>query len=347
MPFFRVQPDDDRAMAATIAMLEAARRHDDPGSPVPVLELQRRWLRYGWDLRPDEWYLYAPAPGAEPVGLLSIDLPTRDNLHLVWAEISVLPDHRRQGHGRAIADEVLRRTREAGRTTIWLGGAADDPAVGAFAASSGFQYANHDARRKQRLADVDADAVAALRRKGEAAAADYELQRLQPPVSDELMAEVAEVAESINDAPMGDLTYEPEVFDLGLMRDVETAAAGRGDHAYRVVARHRSTGRLGGHTVVAVNPLRPERGVQCDTAVAREHRGHRLGLLLKIEMMAWLAETEPQLEYIETFNQADNGYMVSVNEALGYRLDRVFNMYERQLEPASTASRLAAALATA
>jgi RimJ/RimL family protein N-acetyltransferase len=133
---------------------------------------------------------------------------------------------------------------------------------------------------------------------------------------------------------MGDLTYEREVFDLGLMRDVETAAAGRGEHVYRVVARHRGSGHLGGHTVVAVNPLRPGRGVQCDTAVAREHRGHRLGLLLKIEMMAWLAETEPQLEHVETFNQVDNGYMINVNEAIGYRLDRVFHMYERQLAPA-------------
>lgn len=340
MPFLRVQADDDQALATTIEILEASRRLDDPGSPAPVLELQRRWLRYGWDLRPDEWYLYAPLPGAEPVAVLSIDLPSRDNLHLVWAELTVHPDHRRRGHGTALVSEVLRRTQEAGRTTVWLGGPAEDEAAAAFAARQGFRYASHDARRKQHLAEVDPDAVAALRRQAETAAADYELQRLQPPLADELMAEVAEVAESINDAPMGDLTYEPEVFDLDLMRDVETAAAGRGDHVYRVVARHRTTGRLGGHTVVVVNPMRPERGVQCDTAVSRDHRGRRLGLLLKIEMMAWLAETESQLEYVETFNQADNGYMISVNEAIGYRLDRVFHMYERQLgadEPAEPA----------
>ncbi len=347
MPFLRVQADDDRALAATIEIMDAARRVDDPGAPAPVLELQRRWLRYGWDLRPDEWYLYAPAPGATPVGVLSIDLPTRDNLHLVWSEITVHPDHRRQGHGSAILAEVLRRTREAGRTTVWLGGPEDDPGVGAFTSRHGFRYASHDARRKQHLADVDPDTIAALREQAESAAAGYELVRLQPPVTDELMAEVAEVAESINDAPMGDLTYEREVFDLGLMRDVETAAAGRGEHTYRVAARQRSTGTLGGHTLVSVNPLRPERGVQCDTAVARDHRGHRLGLLLKIEMMAWLAETEPQLEYVETFNQADNGFMISVNEALGYRLDRVFRMYERKLEPAPMSDRSTAELATA
>ena len=98
-------------------------------------------------------------------------------------------------------------------------------------------------------------------------------------------------------------------------------------------------------TVVLTNPLRPSRGVQGDTAVAREHRGHRLGLLLKIEMMAWLAETEPQLEHIETWNQADNGYMISVNEAIGYRLDRVFHMYELQLDNVAAQPERAQALA--
>lgn len=343
MPFQRVQPDDDAAVAAVIDILETARRLDDPQSPAPIPELQRRWLRYGWDLRPDEWFLYRPSVDAEPVGVLVVDLPTRDNLHLVWAEVTVHPARRREGHGTAMMQEVLRRTEEAGRTTVWLGGPEDDPAVGGFLSRFGFRYASHDARRKQWLSEVDPVVVAELRREAEHAAVDYELVRLLPPQPDALMAEIAEVAESINDAPMGDLTFEREVFDLDLMHDIETARTGRQDQMYRVVARHRTTGRLGGHTVVMVNPLRPGRGVQCDTAVSREHRGHRLGLLLKIEMMAWLAETEPQLEHIETSNQVDNGFMISVNEALGYRLDRVFNMYELRLgeEPATAPERAA------
>jgi GNAT superfamily N-acetyltransferase len=345
MPFVRVQPADAQAVAAAVDLANACREVDDPTDPETVPALYRAWLTYGWDLRPEEQYLYVPEPGGEPVGLLSVDLPVRDNLHLVWADVKVHPDRRRQGHGSVMMAEVLRRTQEARRTTVWIGGAADDPAAAAFLERFGFRYASHDARRKQQLADVDRAEVDRLRREAEPHAADYELVRLTPPLSDELMTEVAEVAESINDAPMGDLTYEREVFDLSLMKDVEAARTGRGDRLYRVVARHRRTGRLAGHTVVLTNPLRPSRGVQGDTAVAREHRGHRLGLLLKIEMMAWLAETEPQLEHIETWNQADNGYMISVNEAIGYRLDRVFNMYELKLDAAEARSERVRALA--
>jgi hypothetical protein len=130
---------------------------------------------------------------------------------------------------------------------------------------------------------------------------------------------------------MGDLTYEDEKFDLQRLHDLETGVIGRGERGYRVLARHRMTGELGGHTMVIVHPLMPEVGGQADTAVARQHRGHRLGLLLKIDMMHWLAEVEPQLKIIETWNNVDNAFMINVNEAMGYRLSRIFNTYELRL----------------
>ncbi|GAA1851059.1 GNAT family N-acetyltransferase [Microlunatus capsulatus] len=335
MPFVRVQPDDPEAVGAAVEILEASRRVDDPTAPAKLLETYRRWLRYGWDLHPDEQHLYLPEDGADPVGVLAVDLPFRDNRHLVWADVTVHPDRRRRGHGSAMLAEVLRRTHEAGRTTVWMGCPGDDPGAAAFLGRAGFRYASHDARRRQQLADVDRAEVARLRAAAEAAASDYALVRLTPPLPEAMLAEIATVAESINDAPMGDLTWEREVFDADLVRDIEAAREGRGDRLYRVVARHRGTGELGGHTMVVTDPLRPAWAFQGDTAVARDHRGHRLGLLLKAEMMTWLAEVEPQLEVVETWNQADNTHMIAVNEALGYRLDRVFHMHELQVEAAA------------
>jgi hypothetical protein len=54
--------------------------------------------------------------------------------------------------------------------------------------------------------------------------------------------------------------------------------------------------------------------------VARAHRGHRLGLLLKAGMLLWLAEAEPRIETVDTHNAESNNHMISVNEALGYRV---------------------------
>ena len=120
---------------------------------------------------------------------------------------------------------------------------------------------------------------------------------------------------------------------MGHAWDFETAAAGRQDRVYRIWARHRVSGEIGGHTVVTTNDYYPTFGWQADTAVSRPHRGHRLGLLLKIEMMRLLAQAEPQVEVIETWNNVGNPHMIDVNEAIGYRLSRVFSTYELRLDP--------------
>ena len=333
MPFVRVDPDDLAQVAAVAGIQEAARQVDDPEEFPPIAEMLAAYIRYGWDLDPEEHFLYMPEGATDPVGVLVVDLPTRDNLHLVWAQIFIHPDHRRRGHGSVIMNEALRITREAGRNTIWVATGEDDQGAQCFVERFGFRYASHDARRRQVLADVDDTEVRRLLASAEAAAADYYLQRLRPPTSDELLSELVEVTAAINDAPMGELTYEDEKFDLQRVQDLETALLERAECGYRVIARHRETGEVGGHTMVITDPLRPHVGMQADTAVARHHRGHRLGLLLKIDMMRWLAEVEPQLKVIETWNNADNRFMINVNEALGYRLSRIFNVYELRLQP--------------
>jgi GNAT superfamily N-acetyltransferase len=333
MRFVRVKPDDIAQVTAVANIQEAARLVDDPDAFPTIPEALAASIRYGWDLEPAEHYLYVPDAASHPVGVLAVELPSRDNLHLIWAEIWVHPDDRRRGHGSVIMNEVLRIAREAGRNTIWVGTAEDDQGARKFVEGFGFTYASHDARRRQVLAHVDQAEIERLWAAADEAATAYSIERLQIPVGDEVLSELVEVTAAINDAPMGDLTYEDEKFDLHRLQDFETALVGRGDCGYRVVARHRTTGEVGGHTVVVTQPLQRQVGVQADTAVARQHRGHRLGLLIKIDMMRWLAEAEPQLKVIETWNNVDNTFMINVNEALGYRLSRIFNMYELRLEP--------------
>jgi GNAT superfamily N-acetyltransferase len=332
MPFVRVDPDALAQVTAVACIEEAARQVDDPDAFPTIPEMLAGQMRYGWDSEPAEHYLYTPEDGTDPVGVLVVDLPTRDNLHLVWAQIFVHPDHRRRGHGSVIMNEVLRIARRADRNTIWVWTAEDDDqGAQCFVERFGFRYASHDARRRQMLADVDQTELQRVWASAEAAAADYCLERLQLPIRDSVLNELVDVTAAINDAPMGDLTYEDEKFDLQRLRDLETGVIGRGERGYRVLARHRMTGELGGHTMVIVHPLMSGVGGQADTAVARQHRGHRLGLLLKIDMMHWLAEVEPQLKIIETWNNVDNAFMINVNEAMGYRLSRIFNTYELRL----------------
>jgi hypothetical protein len=86
------------------------------------------------------------------------------------------------------------------------------------------------------------------------------------------------------------------------------------------MARHDATGELAGLTMVEVGPERPEWGFQALTAVAREHRGRRLGLRLKLAMLDLLARQEPQVKHILTSNSQANEHMIGINETLGYRV---------------------------
>ncbi|MGO9219733.1 MAG: GNAT family N-acetyltransferase, partial [Streptosporangiaceae bacterium] len=79
-------------------------------------------------------------------------------------------------------------------------------------------------------------------------------------------------------------------------------------------------GGLAALTQLTVDPAMPEWGFQELTAVARPHRGHRLGLLLKLAMLDLLAGSEPQLTQIITRNAAGNDHMIAINDQLGFEM---------------------------
>jgi hypothetical protein len=57
---------------------------------------------------------------------------------------------------------------------------------------------------------------------------------------------------------------------------------------------------------------------QRDTLVLREHRGNRLGMLLKVDNIQALTDTHPGHPAITTGNAEENRYMLDVNEAVGF-----------------------------
>jgi hypothetical protein len=79
------------------------------------------------------------------------------------------------------------------------------------------------------------------------------------------------------------------------------------------------------------------------TVVTRPHRGHRLGLLLKVAMLDLLARREPQIRQIVTWNAESNRHMAAINETLGYRvMDRWTTSWQLSAESAAALSRAGA-----
>jgi len=84
------------------------------------------------------------------------------------------------------------------------------------------------------------------------------------------------------------------------------------------VAQHIPSARLVAFTELAVDEARPQIAHQEDTLVLSEHRGHRLGMLLKGENLARLHELLPEVLEVETYNAEENRPMLAINELMGF-----------------------------
>jgi GNAT superfamily N-acetyltransferase len=316
----QVASTDADAVRRLVAATNAARRVDSPWlHPLTEHECVGD-LRHGWDGDPRVAFL--ATVGGVDVGVGSHESSAYDNEHLAWLEVEVVPAWRRRGHGTGLLSWLLDRARAEGRTSAGLSG-WDAVGPRAFAERHGFEERSVEVHRRQY---VDGPPAVAL-----PDAPDYELVRWPARTPEADLADLAELTAAINDAPTDELDVEDESFPPERIAAYEHAWAARGHRLHRLVARHRRTGRLAGQTVVAVDGERPWLAEQHDTSVVAAHRGHRLGLLLKLEMLRWLAEEEPQVREIDTWNAESNDHMVGVNELLGYRvLGRVLD-FQRSL----------------
>jgi len=316
-------------LAGAVAVLDAARAVDSPHRlPETVSSLTGR-LRHGWDGDPAAMAVARDATG-RVVGVLELELPRWDNRHFGYVDVTVDPLRRREGLGRELFEAGTAQVVSDGRTVVATGG-YESPASTAFAKALGLDRAAEEVERRQELLTLDGAGLAALAEQARRQSSGYELVRLPAWTPASLLPEVARLTSAINDAPTDDLDIEDEVYEGPRIRAFEAARVAQGHRLYRLAARERSSGALVGQTVVGVDGERPGFAAQLDTSVQREHRGHRLGLLLKLGMLTWLQEREPQLRVLDTWNAASNDHMIAVNEALGYRVVGRAVLWQRHL----------------
>jgi GNAT superfamily N-acetyltransferase len=311
-----LDPDDLDLMKQVVDLLNAVESHDAPWRHPDTVTTLDAQIRYGWDLEPARHFV--GLVGGAVVAHATGETTELDNRDLAWFEVSVPPALRRQGHGTQMLRFLEDWARERGRTKV--GGYCWDGSPGeAFAAHHGYPRLFQSINRRQHLDDVPSERVRELHAAALRAAEDYEVLHIEGRTPADLLEDVARMAEAINDAPLDDLDIEDEVFTAERVAAYESAQIQGGMRLYRGIARHRDTGELAGNTVMAVEAERPSVGHQQDTSVVRAHRGHRLGLLLKTDMMLWLSDAEPELRTVDTFNAESNDHMIAVNEELGYR----------------------------
>jgi GNAT superfamily N-acetyltransferase len=325
----RIEPSDDAGFIAWFAVYDAAQKHDQPGGPW-WLERESRVLHESTDYR--DVILWAATDGGDVVGAASLDLPLKDNQHLANIEIAVQPDRRRRGIGTSLLRVLEKEAAERGRTSLLTGvygSGSDKPAPGiGFAERHGFTRRITDIMRVQRP-PFQMGRLTELEREALPRAAGYELVTWRGRIPDEFIAEYARLAGRMStDVPLGELDYEPELWDVERARigEERRIRMGRDWWCTVAVAPDRT---LAGLSEIGLAVDDDHSAFQGDTIVDPPHRGHRLGLLLKVTNLRALLSDRPGVQAIWTWNAESNRYMISVNEKLGYVKAGWDAMYQR------------------
>jgi GNAT superfamily N-acetyltransferase len=253
-----------------------------------------------------------------PVGYVDMELPYLDNLANVQIQLSVLPAYRRRGVGRALIDMVVERARAAGRKNVIGHVMSRHPDGSLFAAAMAAKPGLGEVRSRLDLCTLDQARIDGLYADAWRHAAGYRLTQWTGVPPAEIIDDVAYLDSRLNvDAPVGDLPWEPERVDAEKIREGELRAARRGRISYHVGALHGA--RLVAWTKIAGDLVGEEHAWQNITLVAPEHRGRRLGTLVKIANLAHVRALRPGLQRIDTCNAASNEHMLRINRAMGFR----------------------------
>ena len=309
-----VAADDTVAMDGWFALLLDSHTHDTPELPPPCPVGHAR--RFSWPGHEQRaWIVRA---GVDVVAAASMTLPQRDNLENGFAHVLVAPQCRRRGIGRRMLGHVVAQAGAAGRRRLALGtGAAPDPGS-AFLRAAGARLGMVEFRRRLALPPTDPQTHRDLRAAAERASPGYRLVQWTGPTPPEWLDDLAVLIARIStDAPMGELTMEARHWDARRVRERDAAAVAAGVRSV-VTAAQAPDGHLVAYTDAATCVVRDGYAMQGDTLVAPAHRGHRLGLRLKLANLELLLRDAPEVRAIDTFNAADNRWMVAVNEAMGF-----------------------------
>ena len=279
------------------------------------------WWACGWTGDPREVWL-----GTDPDGTAAccylLELPDRDNTSLAGVWPIVAPARRRTGIGTELLRHAAWRAARAGRELLTSETIAGTPGA-CFAQARGARLGLTEIRSTLELAAASADRLRALSERAERLAPGYSLLSWTGPVPAEYLDQVAALNAAMGDAPRLP-GQEASRWDGARIRAADRRVAVQGLRFHSVAARHAVTGDLAALTQLGVDPELPGWGFQELTAVTRAHRGHRLDLLVKVTMLQLLAEREPQLERVLTYNSEGNQHMMAINAELGFRaMDRL------------------------
>jgi GNAT superfamily N-acetyltransferase len=262
------------------------------------------------DYRPFSRRLVWLASGDHPVGSAYLRLnskPTQQ--HLAELELTVHPADRRQGIGSLLLDAALQGAAENEATTV-LADATVGSAGDHFLAARGFTAGLRLVYTRLAMEDARPSATAI---------AGYRLTSWAGVPPDGLIESFTVARAAMSDAPVGDISYGEEVWDVDRSRHVAEVVAQRGELLETVAVIDEASGQVVAYTELVVPGDGQGDAQHYGTVVVPAHRGRGLSRWLKAEQIRQTAVRHPKLAGLLTDTAATNHAMRRTNDALGYR----------------------------
>ncbi|GAB1643386.1 N-acetyltransferase family protein [Krasilnikovia sp. MM14-A1259] len=314
----RIEPITEATLERAFTVVRAAMELDVPDLPPAERAVFFAAFHHPFPGALQERYL--ASDDDVPVGFLGINLPRYDNLDNVHLDLIVHPQHRRRGVGRALYDHTVARARALGRKRLIATTEGPSPDGPAFADAMGAAVALRETRSRFDVAHADEEALDAMRAQAWRHADGYRIVQWIGIPPDELLDDLAYLdGRLLEDAPVGDLAVEAEQVDGARVRGTEEARQGRGLTAFHTGAVHTGSGRLVAWSALTGTQEAPWHAWQQITIVHPEHRGHRLGLIVKLENLRHIRAARPGLAAIDTINASANERMLAINREMGFR----------------------------
>jgi GNAT superfamily N-acetyltransferase len=340
MDIRRVDPADDATLAESAAVLQASDKELWPDLTGFTLVDFRAFARFEGKTRSYGLVAARSEPGAPVLGIATTECSLLDNLHAMEVTVAVHPAHRRRGVGTAIVEQLEEVARQEGRHTlnsivdVPVALAADHPSVH-FAPKVGFVPTLAGNSRHLHL-PADKERIDALREEVANArnAGDYRTLTYQAPWPDDFVEDTCELLKVMStDEPAGDEEREAEEWDATRVDEWNQLCRARGGRKITAVAQHIPSGRLVACTEIYLADDTPDQSWQLETVVHPDHRGHRLGLAVKIANLDVLAREAPDVRLIVTGNAAVNAPMIAVNDMMGFEIAGQGSFWQKQLSP--------------
>ncbi len=263
-----------------------------------------------------------------PCGSAYLTLHNRPSqVHLAELELAVHPAERRQGVGSQLLAAVADAAR-AGEARIVLADAVVGSAGDHFLSQRGFTVGFTLIFTRLPLAEVDNAVLAAVLK---AEHPGYRLVSWRGVVPEELGQTFTDARSAMDDAPVGDIDYGPDVWDLARTKAAALRIEQRGEHLMTVAAIDEASGRIAGFTELVVPADGTGDAQNYSTAVLKEHRGRGLSRWLKAESIRQAQEQFPNLDGLLTDMVDTNAPMRQVNATLGYRPTHKTHRYKLTL----------------